>query len=123
MGPSFLIITTSPATILPDVMASAASFSHSNTLAVPLNCIILRLTAACLTTDPSGAMLPFRTAMPPCWWNGLSRGLRTSSSLTSAASAIWRTVVPLPVMQSESLSLRTLRIAGTPPARSRSLMA
>ena len=122
-GPSFLMTTTSPATIFPDVMASAASFSPSKTLAVPVNCIILGLTAACLMTEPSGAMLPLRTAIPPCWWKGLSSGLRTSSSLTLAASAIWYTVVPFPVGVSARLSLRTFRIAGTPPALSRSLMA
>ena len=72
----------------PEVMASAAAASPSNTRALPENCIILGLTAACLMTDPSGAMLPFSTAIPPCWWNGLSRGLMTSASLISAASAI-----------------------------------
>ena len=35
LGPSYLMTTTSPATILPDLMASIASSSQSNTLAGP----------------------------------------------------------------------------------------
>ncbi len=42
-----------------------AASSPSKTRAVPVNCIMAGLTAPCLTTAPSGASVPFSTAMPP----------------------------------------------------------
>ncbi len=65
LGPSYLITTTSPGTILPPLIAAIASSSQSNTLAGPSCLSILSATALLFTTEPSGAMLPDNTARPP----------------------------------------------------------
>ena len=80
-GPSYLITTTSPGTILPPLIAATASSSDSNTLAGPSCTIISSTTAERFTTLPSGAILPLSTASPPVLLNGLLTGLITSSSL------------------------------------------
>ena len=81
LGPSYLITTTSPGTIFPPFIAAIASSSQSNTLAGPSCTSISSTTAERLTTEPSGARLPERTARPPVLLYGLSTGLITSSSL------------------------------------------
>ena len=80
LGPSFTITTTSPSAMRPEEIASYAASSPSNTRAGPLWRIISGSTALCLTTEPSGAMFPYRIASPPSLWTGLSSGLMTSSS-------------------------------------------
>ena len=65
LGPSYLITTTSPATIFPPLIASTASSSLLNTFAGPEWTSISLSTAPSFTTDPSGARFPLRTAIPP----------------------------------------------------------
>ena len=81
LGPSYLITTTSPGTILPPLISSIASSSDSKTLAGPSCTIISSTTAERLTTLPSGARFPLSTASPPVLLYGLLTGLITSSSL------------------------------------------
>ena len=71
-GPSYLITTTSPSTILFPNIASIASSSESNTLAGPLWFSISSRTADFLTTAPSKAKFPFKTAIPPVSLYGFS---------------------------------------------------
>ena len=114
--------TTSPGTIFLSEMALLTSSSELKQRAVPSKRIIFSLTAACLTTEPSGARLPKRMAMPPCLWNGLSIGLMHSSSVIRASSAISWTILPDTVSSLYRWSFRRFMMAGTPPARSKSPM-
>ena len=96
-----------------------ASSSQSNTLAGPLCCNISGTTADLLTTDPSGARLPLRTASPPVFVYGLSIGLITSGFLltlffTASPSVRPVTVIVSPLISPASRS--SLITAYTPPA-------
>ena len=51
----------------------------SNTTALPLCCSSFGVAADGFSTQPSGARLPFSTAMPPCGLNGFSIGVITAS--------------------------------------------
>ena len=99
-GPSYLITTTSPATILPPLIAAIASSSQSNTLAGPSCTIISGTTAERFTTPESGARLPFNTAIPPVSLNGLSIGLITSVLRLTASAIFSPTVLPVAVIRS-----------------------
>ena len=100
LGPSYLITTTSPSTIFPPLIAAIASSSHSNTLAGPSCTIIESATAERLTTEPSGARFPLRTARPPVLLYGLSNGLITSGFLFTQPLIFSPTVFPVTVIQS-----------------------
>ncbi len=99
-GPSYLITTTSPSTILPPLIAAIASSSQSNTLAGPSCTIIESATAERFTTDPSGARFPLRTASPPVLLYGLSSGLITSGFLLTHPLMFSPMVSPVTVIQS-----------------------
>ena len=119
LGPSYLITTTSPATIFPPLIAAIASSSLSNTLAGPSCTIISSTTAERLTTLPSGARFPERTARPPVLLYGLST-VRITSGLRFTAFAIFSpTVLPVTVIQSvckSPISASSFITAYTPPA-------
>ena len=87
LGPSYLMTTTSPATIFPPLIASTASSSLSNTLAGPECTSISLSTAPSFTTLPSIARFPLSTAIPPVSYAGLSHGFITSSSFINAPFA------------------------------------
>ena len=123
LGPSYLMTTTSPATIFPPFMAAIASSSQSNTLAGPVCTIISGTTAERFTTQPSGARFPLRTASPPFFIYGLSIGRMTSGFLFTAFFMLSPMVFPVTVMQSRfnrPASPSSFMTAYTPPASFRS---
>ncbi len=77
-GPSYRMTTTSPFLISPSIIAWYASSSELNTLAGPSKAYIFLLTADTLTTPPSGARLPYNTAIPLSLLCGLSYFFITS---------------------------------------------
>ena len=84
-GPSLRMTTTSPGSIFPCVTAAIASSSSSNTRAGPA--WWTRSWPESFTTQPSGARLPRRMAMPPVGLSGLASGLTTSWPGVSCAVA------------------------------------
>jgi len=124
-GPSYLMTTTSPSTILPPLIAAIASSSESNTLAGPSCTSISGTTALRFTTEPSGARFPFKTARPPVFVYGLSTGLITSGFLFTAFAIFSPTVLPVTVVQSvlrSPISASSFITAHTPPASFKSSM-
>jgi len=124
-GPSYLITTTSPGTILPPLIAAMASSSQSNTLAGPSCTIIDSATAERFTTEPSGARFPLSTARPPVLLYGLSVGLITSGFLFTQPLIFSPIVFPVTVIQSsfnKPSSLNSFITAYTPPASFKSSM-
>ena len=80
-------------------MAVMASSSQSKTRAGPLCFNISGATALRFTTQDSGAMLPFRIAIPPVAEYGSSTGRMTSGSRFLAYSMFSPTVFPVAVRQ------------------------
>ena len=123
LGPSYRMTTTSPATILPPLIAAIASSSHSNTRAGPSCTIISSTTAERFTTLPSGARFPLSTARPPVLLYGFSTVLMTSVFLLTASLMFSPSVLPVTVMQSvckRPMSASSFMTAWTPPASFRS---
>ena len=93
-GPSYLITTTSPATILSSIIACIASSSELKVLALPVNTNASLSTPEILTTAPSGAKLPCNTAKPGLDVNGSDIGLITSLSHQISEAAISDNLIP-----------------------------
>ena len=105
---------------MPPKIAAVASSSQSNTLAVPVLTIISGATAERLTTQPSTARFPLRTAIPPVAEYGFSIGRMISGFLLTTFSKFSAMVLPVTVISDVSkrfFLVSSFITAGTPPAR------
>ena len=107
------------------MIASTASSSLLKTFAGPECTNISGSTAPSLTTEPSGAKLPFNTAIPPVVYTGSLQGWITSSSRTFIVFAIvpWSTKLTDFALSCKCpCSCKRCITAYTPPAACKSSM-
>mmetsp|Transcript_8730 Transcript_8730/g.20602 ORF Transcript_8730/g.20602 Transcript_8730/m.20602 type:complete len:274 (-) Transcript_8730:948-1769(-) len=118
LGPSYRITTTIPAVISLRSSAASMSSSESNTAAVPLN--VSPSLPVILATEPSGAMLPYKTCKCPVFLIGASTGrmIFWPSVRPGSASRFSLMVLPVTVIWESSImffSTRYFISAGVPP--------
>ena len=104
-------------------IAFVTSSSQLYTFAGPLRCNKWSATAPFLTTLPFGARLPFKIAIPPSSWTGLSKVWITSVFLFSTVSKFSLIVLPVTVNWLVSiLSPNVFNTAWIPPAKCKSII-
>src|SRR5215204_1507864 len=125
LGPSYRMITASPATTVPSATASMAACSPSKTRAVASKTVASK--PAVLTTAPSGESEPRTTVSPPVRWIGSSSERMIFPSGSGGVIVVRFSAIVLPVTVRHSpcsrpASRRARMTTGTPPIRSMSVI-